>query len=221
MAAFIKHVGTHKGTNTRLSVVFLRLPDEPENALAVYSDSLPDKYHEDFMKAVESKEGQAAKELYEVLSRKVFWNGNNMLETLHKEGLLVKIPVDAIIMTPNSVTSLPLPDLLTQMDEITGGNATRTPEATGQTVQENIADQVDASLEGDNKKIAQNLLIQAVMLEKEAERKRAEAVKFDPSLTEKAEKPAKRGRGRPVGTTAKAMKARAEAAAPADAVPTE
>ena len=221
MAAFIKHVGTHKGTNTRLSVVFLRLPDDPEYALAVYSDSLPDKYHADIMSALESKEGQAAKELYEVLSRKVFWNGNNMLESLHKEGLLVKMPVDAIIMTPNSNTSLPLPDLLTQMDEITGGNATRTLEAPGQTVQEYMTEQVDKSLGDDNKKIAQNLLVQAVMLEEEAERKRAEAVKFDPSLTEKAEKPAKRSRGRPAGTTAKAMKARAEAAAPADAVPTE
>ena len=216
MAAFIKHVGTHKGTNTRLSVVFMRLPDEPENALAVYSDSLPDKYHEDFMKAVESKEGQAAKELYEVLSRKVFWNGNNMLETLHKEGLLVKLPVDSIIMTPNSTTSLPLPDLLKQMDEITGGQATRPPETKGQTVQENIVEQVDMAAEGDNKKIAQNLLIQAVMLEEEAVKKRAEAVKYDPSLTEKAEKPAKKGRGRPAGTTAKAMAARAKAAAPTE-----
>lgn len=216
MAAFIKHVGTHVGTNTRLSVVFLRLPDEPENALVVYSDSLPDKYHEDFMSAVESKEGQAAKELYEVLARKVFWNGNSMLETLHKEGLMKKIPVEQIIMNPNSTTSLPLSDLLAQMDEITGGQATRTPEATQPTVQENIAEQVDASLDGDNKKIAQNLLVQAVMLEQEAEKKRAEAVKYDPSLGPKAEKPAKKGRGRPAGTTAKAMKARAEAASTAE-----
>ena len=216
MAAFIKHVGTHVGTNTRLSVVFLRLPDEPENALVVYSDSLPDKYHEDFMSALESKEGQAAKELYEVLSRKVFWNGNSMLETLHKEGLMKKIPVEQIMMNPNSTTSLPLSDLLAQMDEIAGGKAGNTPEAPQQTFQENVAEQVDAGLDGDNKKIAQNLLVQAVMLEEEAERKRDEAVKFDPSLGPKAEKPAKKGRGRPAGTTAKAMKARAEAAAPSE-----
>jgi hypothetical protein len=54
------------------------------------------------------------------------------------------------------------------------------------------------------------------MLEEEAERKRAEAVKYDPSLTEKAEKPAKKGRGRPAGTTAKAMAARAKATAPTE-----
>jgi hypothetical protein len=216
MATFLKHVGKHKGTSTRLSVVFMRLPDEPENALVVYSDALPDKYHDDFMSAIESKEGQAAKELYEVLSRKVFWNGNTMLDTLHKEGLLHKIPCDAIIMTPNPSTSLPLPDLLTQMDEITGGKATNSPEQMGQTFSENVQEQIDMDAEGDNKKIAQNLLTQAVMLENEADRKRTEAVRFDPSLAEKAEKPAKRSRGRPAGTTAKAMKARAEAAVPTE-----
>ena len=214
MTNFLKHVGTHKGTNTRLSVAFLRLPDEPENALVVYSDSLPDKYHDDFMSALESSEGQSATELYEVLSRKVFWNGNNMLETLHKEGLLKKVPVESIIMSPNSTTSLPLTDLLKQMDDIAAG--AERPQDEGPTVQERMEEQVDMSLEEDNKKIAQNLLIQAVMLEEEATKKRAEAVKYDPSLAEKAEKPAKRGRGRPAGTTAKAMKARAEAAAPVE-----
>jgi hypothetical protein len=214
MANFIKHVGTHKGTNTRLSVVFLRLPDEPDYALVAYSDSLPDKYHDDFMSALESPEGQSSKELYEVLSRKVFWNGNNMLETLHKEGLLKKTSIDSIIMTPNSTINMPLADLLKQMDEIAAG--AKRPQDEGQTVQERVTEQVDMSLEEDNKKIAQNLLIQAVMLEEEATKKRAEAVKYDPSLTEKAEKPAKKGRGRPAGTTAKAMKARAEAAAPVE-----
>jgi len=214
MANFIKHVGTHKGTNTRLSVVFLRLPDEPDYALVAYSDSLPDKYHDDFMSALESPEGQSSKELYEVLSRKVFWNGNNMLETLHKEGLLKKTSIDSIIMTPTSAINMPLADLLKQMDEIAAG--AKRPQDEGQTVQERVTEQVDMSLEEDNKKIAQNLLIQAVMLEEEATKKRAEAVKYDPSLTEKAEKPAKKGRGRPAGTTAKAMKARAEAAAPVE-----
>ena len=212
--AFIKHVGTHKGTNTRLSVVFLRLPDEPESALVVFSDSLPDKYHDDFMSTLESKEGQSSKELYEVLSRRVMWNGNNMLETLHQEGLLKKMPTEAIIMTPNPKTSIPLVELLEKMDAISADTTKPTPSAP--TMAEHVAEQVDASAEGDNKKIAQNLLIQAVMLEEEADRKRAEAVKYDPTLTEKATKPAKKGRGRPSGTTAKAMAARAQAAAPAE-----
>jgi len=48
--AFIKHVGRHAGTGQRLSVAFLQLPDDKENSLVVYSDSLPDRYHDDFMK---------------------------------------------------------------------------------------------------------------------------------------------------------------------------
>jgi len=200
--AFIKHIGTHKGTNQRLSVVFLQLPDDKENALVVYSDSLPDKYHDDFMAAIESQEGQKSIQLYEVLSRKLFWHGSTMLDTLHKEGLMEKMPTSSIIMTPNNQTSIPLDELLTQM-------ATIEPVVdTGPTVQERMEQQVDSSLADDNKMIAQNLLIQAVMLEEEAVKKRAEAVTFDPSLSEKAKKPAKKGRGRPAGTTAVAMAAR-------------
>ena len=71
--------------------MFLQLPDDKDHALVIYSDSLPDRYHDDFMNAVESPEGQAAKSLYEVLARKVFWHGTSMLETLHKEGHLVKV----------------------------------------------------------------------------------------------------------------------------------
>ena len=203
--AFIKHIGTHKGTNQRLSVVFLSIPEEKDNALVVYSDSLPDKYHDDFMSAVESPEGQSSRELYEVLTRKLFWHGGTMLDTLHNEGLLIKMPTNTIIMTPNGQTSIPLDELIEQMSDIEPVTATDT----GPTVQERMEEQVDQSLGDDNKKIAQNLLIQAVMLEEEATKKRAEAVEYDPSLAEKAEKPAKRGRGRPAGTTAKAMAARA------------
>jgi len=206
--AFIKHIGTHKGTNQRLSVAFLQLPDDKDNALVVYSDSLPDKYHDDFMSAVESNEAQTSKELYEVLARKVFWHGSTMLDTLHKEGLLVKMPTSSIIMTPNTATSIPLDTLLSQMNELDAGTLTAESDPTQVDPGTRIADNVDQSLGEDNKMIAQNLLQQAVLLEEEAVKKRAEAVKFDPSLLVKASKPAKKGRGRPAGTTAEAMAAR-------------
>ena len=211
MPSFIEHIGTHKGTNQRLSVVFLQLPDDKEHALVVYSDSLPDKYHDEFMAAVESQEGQKSAQLYEVLSRKLFFHGGTMLDTLHKEGLMEKMPTSSIIMTPNGQTQIALDDLISQLADID----TDTVIDTGPTVQERMEEQVDRSLGDDNKMIAQNLLVQAVMLEEEAVKKRAEAVTFDPSLAEKAEKPAKKGRGRPAGTTAKAMAARAKATAEA------
>lgn len=211
--AFLKHVGRHSGTGQRLSVVFLQLPDEKENALVVYSDSLPDRYHQDFMAAVESNEGQAAKSLYEVLARKVFWHGTTMLETLHKENHLVKIPTSQIIMTPNSNTSIPLNDILAQMDGFEVSEDAIADNDTTQTVTESQVDiNVDESKKDENKQIAQNLLVQAQLLEEDAKRKRAEAYKYDPSLAPKESKvtitPAsedgeptkKRGRGRPPKT---------------------
>jgi hypothetical protein len=204
--AFLKHVGRHSGTGQRLSVVFLQLPDEKENALVVYSDSLPDRYHDSFMEAVESPEGQASQNLFEVLTRKVFWHGTPMLETLHKEGLLRKVPTSAVIMQPNSNTEVPLNDILAEMDGIEVvdtpvNDMTQTPEPS----------QVDANVEeskqDENRQIAQNLMIQAQLLEQDAVAKREEAYKYDPSLkpaekkskvrvTSGEDKP-KRGRGRP------------------------
>lgn len=204
--AFLKHVGRHSGTGQRLSVVFLQLPDEKENALVVYSDSLPDRYHDDFMQAVESPEGQASQNLYEVLSRKVFWHGTPMLETLHKEGHLQKVPTSAIIMMPNSNTSVPLNDILAQMDDIEVvetpvNDTTQTPEPS------QVDTNVEESKQDENKQIAQNLMIQAQLLEQDATAKREEAYKYDPSLKPvekkvrvtkaKSEAPVKRGRGRP------------------------
>lgn len=207
--AFIKHVGRHAGTGQRLSVVFLQLPDDKENALVVYSDSLPDRYHDDFMQAVESPEGQEGANLYEVLARKVFWHGTTMLDTLHKERHLVKVPTSSIIMNPNSNTSIPLDDILAQMEnptevETSTNDTTQTPPSSQ--VDENVAE----SQQDENKAIAQNLLIQADLLMQDAEKKRKEAYSYDPSLAPKKEAKAKvrvtkstdgsvpkRGRGRP------------------------
>ena len=205
--AFLKHVGRHNGTGQRLSVVFLQLPDEKENALVVYSDSLPDRYHDAFMEAVESPEGQASQNLYEVLTRKVFWHGTPMLETLHKEGLLRKVPTSAIIMMPNSNTNVPLNDILAQRDntevvDTPVNDTTQTPEPS------QVDTNVEESKQDENRQIAQNLLIQATLLEQDAVAKREEAYKYDPSLkpTEKKSKvrvtkaktdaPKKRGRPR-------------------------
>ena len=185
--AFLKHVGRHSGTGQRLVVVFLQLPDEKENALCVYSDSLPDRYHDALMEAVESPEGQAATGLYEVLTRKVFWHGTPMLQTLHQENILRKVPTASIIMTPNSNTSVPLNDILGQMSEegtaeVPVNDTTQTPEPS------QVDTNVEESKQDENRQIAQNLMVQAQLLEQDAVAKREEAYKYDPSLRPKETK---------------------------------
>ena len=165
-----KHIGRHKGTGQRLSVVFMQLPEEKDHALVVYSDQLPDKYHDNFMAALESPECQGAKVLYEGLQRKVFWNGNPMLDTLHKEGFLKKVPTSAVVMQPTPQQQVPLDDILAQMAKIESESPTPVAENTETNAGERVQEQVDQSLGEDNKAIAQNLLQQAVLLEKEAEK---------------------------------------------------
>lgn len=178
--AFIKHVGRHAATGQRLVVVFMELPGEPENALVVFSDSLPDRYHQALMDAVESNEGQSAKELYEVLARKVFWHGGQMLNTLHIEGLLAKIPSKNIIMTPNTSTNVPLNEILENIHKIEAGLLTENsaPAPTESRIDSNVTE----SKAEESRQIAQNLLIQAQLLEDDARRKREEAYRYDPSL---------------------------------------
>lgn len=210
-----KHIGRHKGTGQRLAVVFMQIPEDPTHALVVYSDMLPDKYHDDFMSAIESQECQTSNVLYEGLQRKVFWHGGNMLESLHKDGLLKKVPTEAVILQPTPQQQVPLDDVLSEMKtietnkeaEVVDGNAMQPQPMPG----DRIDEQVNQSLGEDKKAIAQNLLMQAALLEQEAEKKRADAIKYDPALAEKGNEPAKRGRGRPKGTTKEAMAERAEA----------
>ena len=196
-APFIKHVGRHKGTGQRLSVVFMSLPDDPNNALAVYSDTLPDRYHDSYMEAIESNEGQTTNNLYEVLSRKVFWHGKVMLDTLHSEGHLSKIPTDQIIMTPNTQTNVPLNEINDAM------NSTEQESVESVEPQESRIDSnVKSSKADENKQIAQNLLVQANLLTADAEAKRQEAYKYDPSLKPKTTKAAKPNAKATVDTSA-------------------
>jgi len=216
MTQMTKHIGRHKGTGQRLAVVFMQIPEDPTHALVVYSDMLPDKYHDDFMSAIESQECQSSNVLYEGLQRKVFWHGGNMLESLHKDGLLKKVPTEAVILQPTPQQQVPLDDVLSEMKniettkeaQVVDGNAMQQPNPMPG---DRIDEQVNQSLGEDNKAIAQNLLMQAALLEQEAEKKRADAIKYDPTLAEKGNEPAKRGRGRPKGTTKEAMAERAEA----------
>ena len=164
----------------------MSLPDEPDSALAVYSDTLPDRYHDSYMEAIESNEGQSTNNLYEVLSRKVFWHGKVMLDTLHSEGHLSKIPTNQIIMTPNTQTNVPLNEINDAM------NSTEDTTVENVEPQESRIDSnVKLSKDDENKQIAWNLLVQANLLAAEAEVKRQEAYKYDASLMPKTKKSAK------------------------------
>lgn len=105
----IKHVGKHN--NKRVVVLFKTVPGEDHMCLVVYPEVLPKHIHDDIMKALESESGQQAKDFSDYLFRFTLSDGNNALATLHKEGMIKKVPTNQVIITPNAKSTVRLDEL--------------------------------------------------------------------------------------------------------------
>jgi hypothetical protein len=90
-------------------------------ALVVYSDLLPRMIHDEIMRALESPQGQEARELSDVLFRTIMADGHNCLESLHRNGLMKKVPTNQVLVTPTSTSSVRLDELNDILDEMQKG----------------------------------------------------------------------------------------------------
>jgi hypothetical protein len=86
MEELMKHTGRLNSTTRKVVVVFPQLPDDSEHCLIVETETMPDKYHDNIMQIVESAEAQDTNSLSDVLARKMFWDGNPVLQVLHSKG---------------------------------------------------------------------------------------------------------------------------------------
>lgn len=192
MSNLMRHVGQdHLGH--KLVVVFRELPDDTEYCLVVESSTLPDMYHDNLMNVIESQEAQQTVNLYEVLHRRVFGDGQHMLTALHNRGLLKKLSVDQVNLLPMPNRALPLRDA----NKAISGDPVQSVDAV-------VVPPVEpAVLAVDEKKAkAQGLLEQARLLEADAQKYRDQAYELEPSL---------KAGGRPTKKKAKAKaKAKAE-----------
>lgn len=107
----MKHVGKMKNNSARVVVVYRTLPGDHLSALVVGTQGLIDSHHDALMSLIESDSGQQANELADLLSVRKFPDGSNMLGFLHSNGHLKKVPTNMVIMTPNTQTNIPLPEL--------------------------------------------------------------------------------------------------------------
>jgi hypothetical protein len=105
--ANVKHVGKMK-TGQRVVVLFRTVPNEPHNCLVTETQALPTEYHNRLMELVESEEGQQSGELADLLSRRFFSDGTNVLNALHAKGFIKKVGTKNVLLTPNTATSVPL-----------------------------------------------------------------------------------------------------------------
>ena len=115
----LKHVGKHN--DKRCVIVFRKIPELEHMALIVYSDLLPRMTHDEIMRALESPQGQEARELSDVLFRTIMADGHNCLESLHRNGLLKKVPTNQVLVTPTSTSSVRLDELNDILDEMQKG----------------------------------------------------------------------------------------------------
>jgi hypothetical protein len=115
----LKHVGKHN--DKRCVIVFRKIPDLEHMALVIYSDLLPRMVHDEVMRAVESPQGQEAKEISDVLFRTIMADGHNCLESLHRNGLMKKVPTNQVLVTPTTTSSVRLDELNDILDEMQKG----------------------------------------------------------------------------------------------------
>ena len=190
----MKHVG--KFGEKPCVVVFRELPGEQDYCLIVQTDNLDSRQHDDLMNVVQSLEAQASNDISEVMFRRQFTDGTNMLNSLHFSKKLQKVPVGLVQLTPTPSQSLPLEDVNSEIRKLKGGytppinDASHLDNDTTKTVALNEPSEVLASADDESvASIAKNLLTQAIFMEedatlllKEAETKKQEAFRLDPTL---------------------------------------
>ena len=104
----MKHVGKMKNNSARVAVAYRTIPGDHNSALVIGTNGLTDSYHDSLMSLIESDSGQQANELADMLAVRRFPDVTVMLQYLHGNGHLKKVPTNLVLMTPNSQTSIPL-----------------------------------------------------------------------------------------------------------------
>lgn len=107
----MKHVGKMKNNGAKIVVAYRTIPGDPNSALVIGTTALTDSYHDSLMSLVESEAGQQADELADIMAVRRFPDGSNMLQFVHVNGFLKKVPTAGVLITPDNKTSIPLDEL--------------------------------------------------------------------------------------------------------------
>jgi hypothetical protein len=119
MADIVKHVGQY--VQKKCVVVFREVPNETDQCLIVLSDGLEGRMHDELMDVIVGPEAQSAKDLADVLNRRQFSDGTNMLTSLHYAKRLTKVGTDMVDLTPLPGQRVPLAKLNEELRKIEGG----------------------------------------------------------------------------------------------------
>jgi acetylglutamate synthase len=196
-----RHTGQLNNTGKNVVVVFMQLPEDPHHALVIDTDALPDMYNESLRRIVESTEGQQAKNLSEILARRMAPDGSNqtMLQKFHSSGRLTKTPVSNVTMIPRRGVRWPLTQIISAMEtqeNVPEGFDDLDPETKAEVAanlkrfnvhESNMSTEISDGVSSQ----AASLIEMAKMLEADAQTKREQAYRMDPNLRPSVKKKAK------------------------------
>lgn len=184
-----------KNNGAKIVIAYRTIPGDPLSALVVGTQVLQDSYHDGLMSLVESDTGQQAEELADVMSVRRFPDGSNMLQYVHANGYLKKVPTNMVIVTPDNKTNIPLDELnniIAQQKGVTleqlaikdGSNSTipTINEKPAEVVTDEVVEEVSVDL------TPAEMRSKADALYKEAAKLRKEADEIDPPKSKKATK---------------------------------
>lgn len=119
MARFLKHVGKHG--DRKVAVVFRQIPGDEHMCLLVYTELLNQNIHDPLMAAIESDSGQSVENLGEALDRSYTKDGRQILQVMHREGMLKRVQTELVVMTPVPGQTIRLNELNNMLNEMSKG----------------------------------------------------------------------------------------------------
>jgi hypothetical protein len=174
----MRHVAKVSNTDQRCVVAFMQIPDRPDHALICPTDNLPPRYEQAVMEVLKSAEGQNEEIFAVALSRRLMPDtGKDILTTLHENGLLQAVETSRILMMPRPNQPVKLTDILQQLGRVPGDPSHEELDKFNP-----HTNNLRAGDSEQRRAIAQNLLLEAQMLENDAKKKREKAYSYDASL---------------------------------------
>ncbi len=178
-----RHVGKLANTDQRVIIAYMQLqPPKHDHALVIPVDNLPPRFEQAVMDVLKTTEGQQSMPFAEVLGRRLMPDtGTTILESLHRQGKLIPVPVSNILMLPKPNMPIPLADILAQQGSLSvplQNNVSSQYE--NDKFNPHLANQKAETAEK-KRAIARSLLRQAEEFEAIAKQKRAEAYAADPT----------------------------------------
>lgn len=185
-----------KNNGAKIVIAYRTIPGDASSALVVGTNALMDSYHDSLMSLVDSDAGQQADELADIMAVRRFPDGSNMLQWVHANGHLKKVPTAGVLITPDNKTQVPLDELNNiiaqqkgvKLDDLAIKDGSNSTIATMPKTSEKKSEEVVVEdVKSDFNLTPAEMRSRADALYKEAAKLRKSADELDPPKSKKAE----------------------------------